>query len=64
MAAQPASFSALGRALVQQGKLVQAEANAIQAEASKDGLSFVQQLVKVRKLSAKEVSQFAANTFC
>ena len=63
MAAQPASFSALGRALVQQGRLVQADANAIQAEASKDGLSFVQQLVKVRKLSAKEVSQFAAQTF-
>jgi type IV pilus assembly protein PilB len=63
MAAQPASFSALGRALVQQGRLVQADANAIQAEATKDGLSFVQQLVKVRKLSAKEVSQFAAQTF-
>jgi type IV pilus assembly protein PilB len=63
MAAQPASFSALGRALVQHGRLVQADANAIQAEAAKDGLSFVQQLVKVRKLSAKEVSQFAAQTF-
>jgi len=63
MAAQPSSFSALGRALVQQGRLVQADANAIQAEAARDGLSFVQQLVKVRKLSAKEVSQFAAQTF-
>jgi type IV pilus assembly protein PilB len=63
MAAQPASFSALGRALVQQGRLIQADANAIQAEASKDGLTFVQQLVKMKKLTAKEVSQFAAQTF-
>ena len=63
MAAQPSSFSALGRALVQQGRLIQADANAIQAEATKEGLTFVQQLVKTKKLSAKEVSQFAAQTF-
>src|SRR5436190_15835541 len=63
MAAQPSSSSALGRALVQQGRLVQADANAIQAEAAKEGTSFVQQLVKTKKLSAKEVSQFAAQTF-
>src|SRR5258707_566807 len=63
MAAQPSSFSALGRALVQQGRLVQADASAIQSEASKDGVTFIQQLVKSRKLSAKDVSQFAAETF-
>jgi type IV pilus assembly protein PilB len=63
MAAATTHFSALGRALVQQGKLLQADANAIQAEASKAGLSFVQQLVQTKKLSAREVSQFAANTF-
>jgi len=63
MAAQPANFSALGRALVQQGRLVQADASAIQAEASKAGLTFVQQLVQSRRLSAKEVSLFAAQTF-
>jgi type IV pilus assembly protein PilB len=63
MAAQPAKFSALGRALVQNGKLAQSDANAIQVEAAKAGLSFIQQLVQVKKLSAKEVSLFAANTF-
>ncbi len=63
MAAQPSSFSALGRALVQQGRLIQADATAIQAEASKEGLTFVQQLVRTKRLSAKEVSLFAANTF-
>jgi type IV pilus assembly protein PilB len=63
MSAQPSSVSPLGRALVQQGRLVQADANAIQVEAAKAGLSFIQQLVQVKKLSAKEVSLFAANTF-
>ena len=61
MAAQP--VSALGRALVQQGKLVQADANAIQAEATKGGLSFIQQLIQSKKITAKDVSLFAAATF-
>jgi type IV pilus assembly protein PilB len=63
MAAQPSPFSALGRALVQQGRLVQADANVLQSEASKAGVSFIQQLVASKKLSAKEVSLFAAQTF-
>ena len=63
MSAAPGTFSALGRALVQQGKLMQSDATAIQLEASKAGLTFVQQLVASRKLSARDVSQFAANAF-
>ena len=63
MAAQPTHFSALGRALVQQGRLVQTDATVIQTEAHKAGVSFIQQLVSSRKLSAKEVSLFAAQTF-
>ena len=63
MSAQPSHFSALGRALVQQGRLVQADANAIQAEAAKANVSFVTQLVQSKKLSAREVSLFAATTF-
>ncbi len=63
MAAQPTQFSALGRALVQQGRLVQADANVIQAEATRSGIAFIQQLVASKKLSAKEVSLFAAQTF-
>ena len=63
MAAQPTTSSALGRALVQQGRLVQADANAIQIEAAKEGLSFIQKLVQSKRLSAKDVSQFAAQTF-
>ncbi|HEX7558337.1 MAG TPA: type IV-A pilus assembly ATPase PilB [Usitatibacter sp.] len=63
MAAQPTQFSALGRALVQQGRLVQSDASIIQNEAQKAGISFIQQLVTSKKLSAKEVSLFAAQTF-
>jgi type IV pilus assembly protein PilB len=63
MAAQPAHFSALGRALVQNGKLAQSDANAIQVDAAKQGVTFVQQLVASKKISAKEVSLFAAHTF-
>ncbi|HET9580449.1 MAG TPA: type IV-A pilus assembly ATPase PilB [Usitatibacter sp.] len=63
MAAQPHAFSALGRALVQHGRLQQADANAIQAEAAKSSQPFIQQLVQSHKLSAKEISQFAAETF-
>src|SRR6185436_16146232 len=63
MAAATSHFSALGRALVQQGRLVQADANAIQVEAAKAGLSFIQQLIQSKKISAKEVSLFAAQTF-
>jgi type IV pilus assembly protein PilB len=63
MAAQPTQFSALGRALVQQGRLVQSDASIIQSEAQKAGISFIQQLVTSKKISAKEISLFAATTF-
>jgi len=42
---------------------MQVDATAIQLEASKGGLTFVQQLVVSKKLSARDVSQFAANAF-
>src|SRR5512140_3389628 len=63
MAAQPHAFSALGRALVQHGRLQQVDASAIQAEAAKSSQPFIQQLIQSRKLSAREISQFAAETF-
>jgi len=63
MSAASGPFSALGRALVQQGRLVQADATAVQTEAAKAGISFVQQLIATRKLTARDVSQFAAGTF-
>jgi type IV pilus assembly protein PilB len=62
MAASP-NISALGRALVQQGKLLPADASLIQAEATKAGTPFIQALTLSKKLSAREVSAFAAHTF-
>ena len=57
------SLSPLSRALVQQGRLVQVDANAIQIEASKSGVSFIEQLTASKKLSGKDVALFAAHTF-
>ena len=56
-------FSPLARTLVQQGKLVQGDANALQGEASKLGVSFVEQLAGSKKISPAEIALFAANTF-
>lgn len=63
VAAVATTFSPLGRALVQQGKLVQADANAIQAEAKKAGITFIEQLAASKKISSKEIALFAAQTF-
>jgi type IV pilus assembly protein PilB len=64
MAAAVATLmSPLARALVQQGKLVQGDANAIQAEAKKAGVSFIVQLVSSKKLSSSEIANFASSAF-
>lgn len=55
--------SPLARALVQQGKLVQGDANAISAEAKKAGVTFIEQLVQSKKVSARDVANFASSTF-
>jgi type IV pilus assembly protein PilB len=62
-AAVAITFSPLGRALVQQGRLVQGDANAIQAEAKKMGVTFIEQLVASRKITPRDVALFAAQTF-
>ncbi len=63
VAAAANTFSPLGRALVQQGKLVQGDANAIQAEAKKTGVTFIEQLAASKKLAPREIALFAAHTF-
>ena len=57
------SLSPLSRALVQQGRLVQTDANAIQAEATKAGINFIEQLAASKKISTRDVALFAAQTF-
>ena len=63
VAAAANTFSPLCRALVQQGKLVQGDANAIQAEAKKVGVTFIEQLTASKKLAPREIAHFAAQTF-
>ena len=63
VAAAANTFSPLCRALVQQGRLVQGDANAIQAEAKKVGVTFIEQLAASKKLSPREIALFAAHTF-
>lgn len=57
------SLSALARTLVQHGKLIEQEAEAIQSQANVSSVSFVTQLVLSRKMSAQDVAQFASHTF-
>ena len=57
------SFSPLSRALVQQGRLVQADANAIQVEATKAGVTFIEQLAASKKIAPRDIALFAAQTF-
>lgn len=57
------SLSALARTLVQQGKLIEQEAEAIQSQANSSAVSFVSQLILSRKMTALDVAQFASQTF-
>ena len=64
MAASAATvLSPLARALVQQGRLVQGDATAIQAEAKKIGVTFIEQLIQSKKVSSRDVANFASTTF-
>jgi len=64
MAAAVANLmSPLARALVQQGKLVQGDANSIQAEAKKAGVTFIEQLIQSKKAASRDVANFASATF-
>ncbi|MEJ5211022.1 MAG: type IV-A pilus assembly ATPase PilB [Burkholderiales bacterium] len=57
------ALSGLARTLVQHGRLNEADAEAIQAQANASNVSFVTALVQTRKLSAVDVAEFAAQTF-
>ncbi|MDX9706261.1 MAG: type IV-A pilus assembly ATPase PilB, partial [Azospira sp.] len=60
---QQASLSGLARALVQAGRLNEAEAEALLAQAAASGTSLIGQIVESQKMSALEVATFAAETF-
>ncbi len=65
MAASSASvlLSGLGRALVQQDLLRQQDAEQTQVAANSASMTFVEQLISSKKLSAYKLAEFASNTF-
>ncbi|HUW50058.1 MAG TPA: type IV-A pilus assembly ATPase PilB [Sulfuricella sp.] len=56
-------LSGLANALVQNGLLLEADADAIQSQASINEIGFIAQLAQSRKMTALEVAEFAARTF-
>ncbi|OHX16222.1 type IV-A pilus assembly ATPase PilB [Chromobacterium amazonense] len=58
-----AGISGLGRALVQHNMLLQQDAEAIQKHAAASHISFVEQLILSKKMSARDVAVFASRVF-
>ncbi len=56
-------LSGLANALVQNGLLQEADAEAIQSQAAINEIGFIAQLVQSKKMSSLEVAEFAARTF-
>jgi type IV pilus assembly protein PilB len=65
MAANPqqSSLSGLARALVQAGRIKEAEAEALLSQAAATKTSFIEQLVNTRKASSRDIARFASDTF-
>ncbi|MBV8466508.1 MAG: type IV-A pilus assembly ATPase PilB [Burkholderiales bacterium] len=63
MAQAPSSLPGIARALVQQGRLQEADADALVAQATSSNTSFIQALIASKKLSSLQVAEFAAHTF-
>jgi type IV pilus assembly protein PilB len=65
MAANPqqSSLSGLARALVQAGRIKEAEAEALLTQAAATRTTFIEQLVTARKMAAPEIARFASDTF-
>jgi type IV pilus assembly protein PilB len=63
MAANPqqSSLSGLARALVQAGRLKEAEAEVLLTQASASKSSFIEQLVASKKATALDVARFAGH---
>ncbi|HVS26311.1 MAG TPA: ATPase, T2SS/T4P/T4SS family [Burkholderiales bacterium] len=57
------SLSSLARTLVQKGRLLPVDAEAIQAKAASSGIGFVEQLIQTNKIRAVEVCEFVSQTF-
>jgi type IV pilus assembly protein PilB len=56
-------LSGLARALVQQGRLKEAEAEHFAAQGASAGIGFVAQLIAAGRMTARDIAAFAAETF-
>ncbi len=56
-------ISGLARLLVQHGRLVEADAEALQTTAASNKTTFIEQLIQSKKMSAREVADFSSKTF-
>jgi type IV pilus assembly protein PilB len=65
MAANPqqAPLSGLARALVQAGRLKEAEAESLLTQAAASGISFIEQAASSKKMTPLQIATFAAETF-
>ena len=65
MAANPqqSTLNGLARALVQAGRIKEAEAEMLLSQAAATKTSFIDQLVAARKITTPEIARFAADTF-
>jgi len=65
MAANPqqSSLNGLARALVQAGRIKEAEAEVLLSQAAATRTTFIEQLVTARKINASDIARFASETF-
>ena len=65
MATNPATteLSGLARALAQSGLLKESEAETLQNQANTSGVTFVEHVLQVKKLTAIQIASFASQTF-
>ncbi|QNM97203.1 type IV-A pilus assembly ATPase PilB [Chitinimonas koreensis] len=63
MAQSPPSLSGIGRALIQQGRLLEADVEAIQSQAHSSNTGFVQALIASKKMNGLQIAEFASSTF-
>lgn len=60
---QQSSLSGLARALVQAGRIQEAEAEAIFTQATINKISFAERLIESQKITAPDLARFASDTF-
>jgi type IV pilus assembly protein PilB len=63
MSAPNSPVSGLARLLVQHGRLIEADAEALQATAASSKTLFIEQLIRSHKMTARDVAEFSSQAF-